>query len=91
MVTLQEAKAHLRVEHDAEDNLILAYIEAAERAVEDYTGTDFSDPAPGPIRAAVLLMVGELYAHRERSTDRVIHLNQTYHALLNPYRVLEVS
>lgn len=91
MVTLEEAKAHLRVDHDAEDELIEAYIDAAAAAVRDYTGAEFADPAPGPVRAAVLLMVGELYAHRERSTDRVIHLNQTYYALLNPYRVLEVS
>lgn len=91
MVTLEELKAHLRIEHEHEDTLLLTYQDAAEQAVRDYTGADFDDPAPGPVRAAVLLLVGELYAHRERSTERPIHLNSTYHALLNPYRALEVS
>lgn len=91
MVTLEELKAHLRIEHDHEDTLILTYQDAAEQAVRDYTGADFDDPAPGPIRAAVLLMVGELYANRERSGERPFYQNDTYRALLNPYRALEVG
>lgn len=91
MLTLEEVKAHLRIDHDAEDDLILAYRDAALGAVEDYTGIEFTDPAPHPVRAAVLLLVGDLYAHREARTDLRLRENGAYQALLNPYRDLAVS
>lgn len=37
-VSLSEAKAHLRVEHNADDTLITALIITARQAAEDYTG-----------------------------------------------------
>lgn len=92
MVTLEELKAHLRMDHDHEDTLILTYQDAAEQAVRDYTGVDFDDPAPGPVRAAVLLMVADLYENREggyvgarRSDSPVVRM------LLNPYREIDLS
>lgn len=37
-ITLDTAKAHLRVTDDAEDELIQGYIDAAQQHIEDYTG-----------------------------------------------------
>ena len=77
-VTLATAKAHLRVDGTDEDALITAWIAAAYMAVEgrifrkvyetgatipaeDTTGIHVNEA----INAAVLLIVGHLYANRE--------------------------
>jgi hypothetical protein len=90
MVTLQEAKSHLRVDHTDEDVLIQAYLNAAHKAVEDYTGVVF-DPMPSPVWAAVLLLTADLYANRERSSERPLHESNTFKALLNPYRQMDLA
>lgn len=40
-VTLALAKAHLRIDHTAEDDLITSWIKAAREAAEKYTGRRF--------------------------------------------------
>lgn len=92
-VTLQEAKDHLRVLDDAEDGHITALIAAAEGHVSGYLGDDLPDPMPAPVRAAVLLLVGDLFEHRERQAITGVggfQENPTFHLLLNPYRSAEV-
>jgi uncharacterized phiE125 gp8 family phage protein len=45
---------------------------------------------PKPIRAAILLMVGDLYANRETTTDGLVNqipMSATVEALLAPYRI----
>lgn len=94
MITLQDAKLHLRVDHDDEDDLIDWMLEAAIEGAEQYLNVEIStlaDPElPAPIRAAVLLVVGDLYQNRERLTDRQLFANNTFELLLNPYRVMGV-
>jgi uncharacterized phiE125 gp8 family phage protein len=41
-VTLEEVKAHLKVEDDSEDSLLTIYIKAATRLCESYTGLSFT-------------------------------------------------
>ena len=41
MITVEEAKAHCRIEHGAEDGLIASLIAAAFRQIENRTGQAF--------------------------------------------------
>lgn len=88
IVTLDEAKLHLRVDGSDEDALIQLYIDAASSAAASYLNRDVPDAADPAIKAAVLLSIGGLYDQRE---DIVIgsslDLNPTVRNLLNPHRV----
>jgi hypothetical protein len=90
MITLSEAKQHLRVMHAQDDQYIEHLIDAAEGHVSAYLGDDLPDPAPAPIKSAVLLLVGDLYENRERQSTVTLHGNRTFEMLLAPYRTHEV-
>ncbi|SDI79633.1 head-tail connector protein [Pseudomonas abietaniphila] len=89
-VTLDEAKLHLRVDHEAEDNYLEGLILAAETHISTFLGDDWPEPMPAPVKAAVLLLVGDLYENRERQADRALNENRTYSLLLAPYRSMAV-
>lgn len=85
-VTLAEAKAHLRVEHNDEDQLINAYIDAGEDAVIREC-LDFGEVMPSPLKAAVLLYAADLYANRELQYPGVrMSTSTTIDRLIGPYR-----
>lgn len=90
MITLDEAKNHIRVDGTHDDAAITAMIAAAKAHIEDYTGIIFADTAPAPVKAAALLMVGDLYENREAQSDRPLMENKTFARLLNPYRAMAV-
>lgn len=91
MITLEQAKLHLRVDHEDEDAAITAMIDASTAAALDYLNLDaMPDPVPAPVSAAILLQVGDLYANRERQADKQFYANATYERLLNPYREMGV-
>ena len=90
MLTLQETKLHLRVDHNDEDALIEALMTTATAACADYLNMDAADlvvAVPAPVKSAALLMVAGLYENREDVSDRQLYRNDTYYRLLNPYRV----
>lgn len=89
-LTLDEAKLHLRVDQDFEDDYITSLILAAEGHVSMYLSDDLPDPMPVPIKAAVLLLVGDLYENRERQGDRTLTEGTAYTLLLSPYRSMSV-
>ena len=89
-VTVDEAKLHMRVDHDSEDSYIEGLIMAAEGHVSMYLGDDLPDPMPAPIKAAVLLLVGDLFENRERQGDRTLTEGTAYTLLLAPYRSMSV-
>lgn len=86
LITLDEAKDHLRVTDCHEDDLITIYIGAAQ----DYIGKFLNDedfPNAFSIKAAALLIVGDLYQNREASiTGTIVSDNPTVQRLLYPYR-----
>ena len=91
MLTLEEAKLHLRVDGTDEDTAIQTMIDAATAASADYLNLPLEEltiTAPSPIKAATLLMIGDLYENRESQADRQLYGNMTYHRLLNPYRAV---
>ena len=95
MPTLEQAKAHLRVDHTHEDALIQSMIDAATQSVAnhlDMHADDMEDyiDMPAPVAAAILLRVADLFENREAANDRPYSKNPTFEALLNPYRSLSV-
>lgn len=84
-VTLQEAKDHLRVDQDAEDTTITAYLEAAEEYVEEYTGQALEELAelPATLKAAILLLVADLYELRSAQVENPVYQNKTLRRLLD--------
>ncbi|SAK50683.1 Phage gp6-like head-tail connector protein [Caballeronia pedi] len=82
LVSLARACLHLRVVPGEDDTAINDLIEAASDIVMDYlkkpvpeewkVETDSTaSTVPGPVRAAVLLVLGHLYADREGGTDPI--------------------
>lgn len=92
IITLAEAKAHLRLTSTDEDGLVRLFIQSATTEVENYlnrdipvvTGTTATYPAP--IKAATLLLVSDLFENRDGASDKVLIQNAAIQRLLYPYR-----
>ena len=96
-VTLEQAKAHLRVLHSHDDDYISQLISIAAQHVLDYTDRADDDPLlwsgselKAPIMAAMLLLIGDLYANREAQTTAELKPNPAFERLLWSYRRLGV-
>lgn len=86
LVTLAEAKAWCRVEHDDEDALFGTLIAAASEAVRDVaTEWDDSAPVPARIKLAILTRIAIAFDSRESMEP-----GKGESAFLAPLRVLEV-
>ncbi len=90
MLTLDEAKLHLRVDTTADDDLIERLMAAATAAVGnhlDNPAITLDTTAPAPLKSAALMLVADLYENRTSQVERPLHSNATFNALLQPYRV----
>ncbi|KAE9527923.1 head-tail connector protein [Testudinibacter aquarius] len=94
LITLDEAKAQLSLDHNMDDNLIQGYIAAALEVAQTHIGKTFSDsltdktvPFSQSIKIGCLMYVGHLYANREIATDTALHMvPMAISALWNVYR-----
>ncbi|HYC66931.1 head-tail connector protein [Brevundimonas sp.] len=84
-VSLTEAKLFLRVEHDAEDELIQTLIDAAQARVEGDVGLALISASPAPLRLAILMLA--LRAYERGETEMPI---QPVEAWVAPYRVVRL-
>lgn len=93
IVSLQETKQHLRVDQDAEDDLIALYIKAAHEYVENYLDSnipginDSPEAIPFSIKAAALLLIGGMYQNREDTIPTNLKENSAVQNLLQPFRL----
>lgn len=78
LITFDEAKRQLQVDHDDSDAEIATLAEEASMIVLDYLKkpmTEWQDGAgapadvPGPVSVAVKLVLGELFKNREAGAD----------------------
>lgn len=96
LITLAEAKKHLNLESDftEDDAYITSLIDVAEQAVERHVNVAFDKLAedgggsiPAPVKQAALLMVGNLYQHREvMGSVNELELPRAYDYLIDLYR-----
>ena len=88
IVTLEEVKTHLRIQHNEEDEYLSSLIAQAQTAAEDYCRVQFSEEnAPEPVRLAVILMTSFYYENRDipdMTTYKATRM--AFDSLLYPYR-----
>ena len=96
IVTLDELKAHLRIQTDDEDALLQSLLAQAQAAAEDYCRVQFEpEPdeegnvpdVPEPVRLAVILMTSFYYENRDipdMTTYKATRM--AFDSLLYPYR-----
>ena len=87
LVSVDEVKAHLRIDQEEEDLYLESLIRQALAAAEDYCRVSFEDDAPEPVRLAILLFAGFYYENRDLP-DRTTYgtMRIAFQNLLYPYR-----
>lgn len=79
--TVEEAKKHLRIENNEEDDLIALYLESAKGVMESLLNRKVCDeteqeanpegvPLTEKMKLAMLLLAGDWYRNRENSSER---------------------
>lgn len=65
-VTLELAKSHMKIDGNAEDELVSLYIDAAETWCGNYIGKPIADlePIPADVKLAILRLVSFYYECR---------------------------
>ncbi len=98
-VELAHVKLHLRLDHDADDELVKAFIEAATSQAEHVLGREIVksrdenalaetvDDVPAAVRAWICLAVSDMYEKRSISESGLGQGRRNYDHLLDAYRM----
>lgn len=70
IVSLELAKAHMKIDGSAEDELVSLYLDGAETWISNYIGRSVTelDPLPADLKIAVLRLVSFYYECRNLAT-----------------------
>ena len=91
ILTVEQAKAHLRLQHDEEDAFLASLIWQAQAVAEDYCRLAFDETAPQAVRLAVLLMVSHYYENRDNPDKQTyLTMRMAFENLLYPHRNLDL-
>ena len=86
-VSLEEIKAHLRIQQDDEDAYLTNLATMAQAAAQDFCKASFISPVPEAVRLAILLFVGHHYEFRDSSDKHAyLAMRMAFEALLWPHR-----
>lgn len=94
-LTLQNIKAHSRIDYDCEDSLLELYGEAAEDTLLNHIGMTYEQviakytTVPMPLVQAALMLVDVSYQHRNPvSSQNMSVVPYTFDILVKPYVIL---
>lgn len=91
MVTLEKAKAHLRVDSGHSDEEIENMIAAADDHLSSIGVDMTANPLPPALCHAVLLLVGHFYQNREATNDEQLRFTPLgVDRLIAPYRSMSL-
>ena len=90
IVSVDELKIHLRIQHNEEDSLLESLIMQAQAVAENHCRESFENDAPEPVRLAVILMASYFYENRDVS-DKTGYTTMyaAFRALISPHEVPE--
>lgn len=90
IVSVDELKTHLRIQHNEEDSLLESLIMQAQTVAENHCREVFGYDAPEPVRLAVILMASHFYENRDVSDKAAYATMYTaFKALISPYEIPE--
>lgn len=90
-ILLDDIKKQCVIEHDEDDVLLMAMADAAVDGMKGYLGrsldelTDEMGNLPSGVYQALLMMVGEMYAHREVTVSYAQYENAAFRFLVQQY------
>jgi len=87
VVSVDEVKNHLRIQHDDENSYLESLVVQAQAAAEDFCRVTFDNNAPETVRLAVMLMVSHFYENRDNPDKQVyLTMRMAFENLLYPHR-----